>query len=171
MRHRKRRYALYGAVFLVGFFLAEADACTGIRLVARDGTAVYGRTMEWGAFDLESRVAVVPRGYAFPGIAYSTVQAVSPFPTTSILDNFNVPLGAAEGSDAGGTNRKGMRSATIWTTAWDLSEKVLYFHTQHSRRVRKVDAGRIDFSRRDIVRVPLDDGKEQDVKDITPATK
>ena len=86
-----------------------------------------------------------------------------------ILDNFNVPLGAAEGSDSEATNLKGMRSSTIWTTAWDLSKKMLYFHTQHNRRVRKVELDRIDFSERKIGHIQLDDRKEQDIKDITPA--
>jgi choloylglycine hydrolase len=45
-----------------------ASACTGIRLIARDGGVVYARTMEWGAFDLHSRVAVIPIGYKFTGL-------------------------------------------------------------------------------------------------------
>jgi len=49
-------------------FLCEtALACTSIALVADDGTVVYGRTMEWGAFDLNSRLVIVPRGYEFQG--------------------------------------------------------------------------------------------------------
>ena len=84
-----------------------------------------------------------------------------------ILDNFNVPLGAAEGSDSEKTNLKGMRSSTIWTTGWDLTQKVLYFHTQHNRRVRQVTLNKIDFSGKEIDHIPLDDKKEQDVKDIT----
>ena len=44
-----------------------ASACTSIVLTADDGAVVYGRTMEWGAFDLNSRVAIVPRGYEFQG--------------------------------------------------------------------------------------------------------
>jgi len=36
-------------------------ACTGILLVAADGSVVYGRTTEWGAFDLKSRIIVIPR--------------------------------------------------------------------------------------------------------------
>jgi choloylglycine hydrolase len=85
-----------------------------------------------------------------------------------ILDNFNVPLGAAEGSDSEETNLKGMRSSTIWTTGWDLSERVLYFHTQHNRRVRKVTLNKIDFSGKKIDHITLDVKKEQDVKDSTP---
>jgi choloylglycine hydrolase len=40
-------------------------ACTGITLKAADGAVVPGRTMEWGSFDIGSRVVIVPRGYAF----------------------------------------------------------------------------------------------------------
>jgi choloylglycine hydrolase len=53
------------------FLLTEnfnASACTGIRLIAKDGGVVYARTMEWGAFDLHSRVALIPIGYKFTGL-------------------------------------------------------------------------------------------------------
>lgn len=86
-----------------------------------------------------------------------------------ILDNFNVPLGAAEGSDRHNTT-EGMRSATQWTTAWDLSGRVLYYHTQHNRRVRELRLKALEFSRlgNDILHLPLDKNQEQDVEDITP---
>jgi choloylglycine hydrolase len=42
--------------------IQHADACTGITLVAKDGAVVFGRTQEWGTFDLRSRVAIIPRG-------------------------------------------------------------------------------------------------------------
>ena len=84
-----------------------------------------------------------------------------------ILDNFNIPLGAAEGSDSEKTKLKGMRSSTIWTTGWDLTQKLLYFHTQHNRRVRQVTLNKIDFSKKEITHIQLDDKKEQDIKDIT----
>lgn len=84
-----------------------------------------------------------------------------------ILDNFNVPLGAAEGE--GEAKTQGMRSSTIWTTAWDTKNKVLYYHTQNNRRVRMVDLGKIDFSpSRDKARFPLDKTKTQDIEDMTP---
>jgi choloylglycine hydrolase len=87
-----------------------------------------------------------------------------------ILDNFNVPLGAAEGE--GEAKTKGMRSSTIWTTVWDTKNKVLYYHTQNNRRVRKVDFSKIDFdSARASVRFPLDKVREQDIEDVTPAKK
>jgi len=59
---------------------STANACTGITLKATDGAVVYGRTMEWGEFDMQSRVMIVPRGYKFtgqtpdgkPGITWTT---------------------------------------------------------------------------------------------------
>jgi choloylglycine hydrolase len=84
-----------------------------------------------------------------------------------ILDNFNVPLGAAEST--GADKARGMRSATQWTSASDTKNKVLYYHTQHNRRVRKVDLNKIDFdSPREILRMPLDKVKAQDIEDVTP---
>jgi choloylglycine hydrolase len=44
---------------------ALADACTGVRLVGADGTVVFGRTQEWGKFDLKPGIGVFPRGSAF----------------------------------------------------------------------------------------------------------
>src|SRR3954462_15976179 len=41
-------------------------ACTGIRLVAADGSVVRGRTMEFG-HPLESNVILIPRGLAMAG--------------------------------------------------------------------------------------------------------
>src|SRR5271169_147417 len=43
-----------------------ADACTGIRLTAADGTVVHARTLEFG-MDIHSNVIMVPRGYARTG--------------------------------------------------------------------------------------------------------
>ena len=44
-----------------------SNACTGITLKALDGSVVCGRTMEWGSFDLLSRVVIIPRGHHFTG--------------------------------------------------------------------------------------------------------
>lgn len=85
-----------------------------------------------------------------------------------ILDNFNVPLGASEGH--GKLDTAGMRSSTIWTVAYDTKNRVLYYHTQHNRRVRKIDLAKIDFSKPTrLVRMPLDKEPKQDVEDVTPA--
>lgn len=83
-----------------------------------------------------------------------------------ILDNFNVPLGAAEGEGHAAT--EGMRSATIWTTAYDTKNRVMQYHTQHNRRVRQVDLKKIDFTKpKDLIRLPLDQEKQQDIEEVS----
>ena len=47
---------------------SAANACTGIRLVAKDGTIICARTMEVG-IDLKSNLIVVPQGRAYVGTA------------------------------------------------------------------------------------------------------
>ena len=86
-----------------------------------------------------------------------------------ILDNFNLPLGAAEGSGHGEDKTQGMRSATLWTTGYDTKNLTMYYHTQHNRRIRMIDLNRIDFSKSGpITKLPLDKEKSQDIQDITP---
>jgi len=84
-----------------------------------------------------------------------------------ILDNFNLPLGAAEG--AGNAKAGGMRSSTIWTSGYDTKNRVMYYHTQNNRRVRMVDLKRVDFSLSgEWLRIPMDKQKAQDIEDVTP---
>ncbi len=84
-----------------------------------------------------------------------------------ILDNFNLPLGSAEGE--GSQALKGMRSATNWTSAYDTKNLVMQYHTMHNRRVRQVDLKRIDFGSGEGIRYsPLDREKAQDIEDATP---
>lgn len=49
------------AVAVSGMLNAPVVACTGIRLTAKDGGVVVGRTMEFG-FDVKSDIVVVPAG-------------------------------------------------------------------------------------------------------------
>ena len=42
------------------------SACTGIKLIAKDGFSVHGRTLEFG-LKIDSSIVVIPRGYAFKG--------------------------------------------------------------------------------------------------------
>ena len=108
------------------------------------------------------------RAVAFAKTARSTLTGdETVYELFRILDNFNVPLGAAEGS--GDAKTRGMRSSTIWTTGYDMKNKVMYYHTQHNRRVRKVDLKKIDFaSPRTWVQMPMDKEKTQDMEDVTP---
>lgn len=40
-------------------------ACTGVKLVGTDGTVVFGRSQEWGKFDLKPQMAAYPRDTSF----------------------------------------------------------------------------------------------------------
>jgi choloylglycine hydrolase len=42
-----------------------AFACTGIMLTGADGSIIRARTAEWGPFDLETKINVIPRGYTY----------------------------------------------------------------------------------------------------------
>ena len=44
---------------------SPAPACTGIKLMGADGTVVFGRTQEWGKFDLKPQLAAYPRDTEF----------------------------------------------------------------------------------------------------------
>lgn len=106
-------------------------------------------------------------------VAWTSTARKTPTPSETvyeffrILDNFNIPQGAAEGQ-AGQASAQGMRSSTIWTTGWDLTGRVLYYHTQHNRRVRRLDINRIDFARdpQTLRHRPLDTVKSQDYQDL-----
>ena len=47
--------------------VANSTACTGITLRAMDGAVVFGRTLEWGSFDLQVSIGDHPAGYIFSG--------------------------------------------------------------------------------------------------------
>lgn len=61
--------------------ITHLDACTGIKLKAKDGSIVHGRTLEFG-ISIDPSIAVVPRGYKFtamtdkgPGLVYTSKYA------------------------------------------------------------------------------------------------
>src|SRR5216117_3165942 len=60
------RNTLIVAAVICSLLGSEAHACTGIRLIAEDGTVVHARTREF-AIDIHSDVIVVPRDYARTG--------------------------------------------------------------------------------------------------------
>jgi choloylglycine hydrolase len=75
---RTLRVAVMAAALAAGQ-VSHTSACTGIRLIAADGSVVCARTLEFG-MDLRSNVIVIPRGTASvgstahgqPGLAWTT---------------------------------------------------------------------------------------------------
>ncbi len=85
-----------------------------------------------------------------------------------ILDNFNIPVTAAEGDTAADGTEDLIYSATQWTAASDLANKRIYYHTQWNRNVRVVDVAAIDFTDPNlkVTRVPLDLSREPSIEVI-----
>src|SRR5438477_11711289 len=62
MKNQIRKTIIVAAAFS-SLLAPTVQACTGIRLIADDGTIVHARTMEF-AIDIHSDVMMIPRGYA-----------------------------------------------------------------------------------------------------------
>jgi choloylglycine hydrolase len=58
--------SLAAAAVLGLVVVPPAQACTGIELIAADGSVIHARTLEFG-IDLKSEVMMVPRGYSRTG--------------------------------------------------------------------------------------------------------
>ena len=62
---RKTIATITACALMLSGVMQSALACTGITLKAADGSVLFGRTLEWGSFDLKSRLVVIPRGYKY----------------------------------------------------------------------------------------------------------
>jgi len=73
---------------------------------------------------------------------YDTVRE-----TFRILDNFNVPVDPVDPEKVKAAGLDPLRySGTQYTAAYDMKNKILYYHTDNNRSVRKVDLKKIDFN-------------------------
>lgn len=77
-----------------------------------------------------------------------------------ILNNLDVPLGVEFDSGRATNN---MPSATQWTIATDLGNKIIYYHTMYNRTIRSIDMKGIDFANVQFQYAPLDSVKVQTI--------
>lgn len=104
-----------------------------------NGTGLLGLP---GDFSSPSRFvrAAILQGTARPqATPYATVMQ-----SFQILNNLDVPQGTTEPLDAPITD---MLSATQWTCSTDVTNLVVYFHTQSDRNIRAIDLKTIDFGK------------------------
>ena len=136
--------------------------------------------LEFGPLGAGSGMIGLPGDYTPPSrfvraVAWTQTARLTPtsdetvYEVMRILDNFNLPLGVSQQDASFELSTDGMRSSTIWTTAWNLEKQVLYFHTQHNRRLRQVNLEGVDFDAGEILHIPLDVEKVEDIEDLTPA--
>jgi choloylglycine hydrolase len=77
-----------------------------------------------------------------------------------ILNNLDVPLGVEFDSGRATNN---MPSATQWTIATDLDNKIIYYHTMYNRTIRSIDMNGIDFANVRFQYAPLDSARVQTI--------
>jgi len=86
------------SIYLITASLSYLEACTGIKLMAKNGSSIHGRTWELG-LDLDASVIVVPKEYDFtgttphgPGLSYSAkygAVGMIAFNQPAIIDGIN----------------------------------------------------------------------------------
>ena len=77
-----------------------------------------------------------------------------------ILNNFDIPVGI---EFADGKIPADIPSATQWTSATDVTHRIIYYRTMYNAAIRSIDLKKIDFAEVGYVAVPLDKVKRQPV--------
>ncbi len=80
-----------------------------------------------------------------------------------ILNNFDIPIGIESPK---GEQPADIPSATQWTSATDIQNRILYFRTMYDCSIRRIDLKTIDFSKITYRDQPLDEQKDQPIKNI-----
>lgn len=80
-----------------------------------------------------------------------------------ILNNFDIPIGIEFNK---GTTPTDIPSATQWTSAIDITHRIIYFRTMYNSTIRKIDLNDIDFGTVKYRSHPLDEIKQQPVVPI-----
>ena len=81
-----------------------------------------------------------------------------------ILNNFDIPIGIEFAPDKIPAD---VPSATQWTSATDINNRVIYFRTMYNSAIRSIDLRTIDFANVSYQAHPLDKTKAQPIESIT----
>lgn len=91
----------------------------------------------------------------------TTLQTV--FQCFQILNNFDIPEGILFPAGEIPTD---IPSATQWTSATDIGNRIIYFRTMYNSTIRSIHLRSIDFSSVRYQAVPMDITKQQPVEEI-----
>ncbi|MCR8912534.1 choloylglycine hydrolase family protein [Barnesiella sp. ET7] len=91
----------------------------------------------------------------------SAIEAVTE--SFHILNNFDIPIGAEFTT---GQTPTDIPSATQWTSAADMANRLLYYRTMYNSAIRCFDLKSIDFGRVKYQVQPLDTVKQQPIQTI-----
>lgn len=81
-----------------------------------------------------------------------------------ILNNFDIPLGLEHVKKS---DIPDMPSTTQWTTATDISNRMIYYRTAYNSQIRCIDLNSINFKKVKYQVHPLDDIQEEKIEFIT----
>ena len=85
-----------------------------------------------------------------------------------ILNNFDIPVGI---EFQAGKIPADIPSATQWTSATDMADRIIYYRTMYNSAIRSIDLKTIDFSKVKYRAVPLDAEKQQPIVSVKIANK
>ena len=128
---------------------------------------------EWQLTNLNNYVNLYP-GSAPPSrfVRAAFYQATAPrqddaektvLQAFQILNNFDIPVGI---EFADGKVPADIPSATQWTSATDMKNRIIYFRTMYNSEIRSINLNQIDFSEVVYQAIPLDNTKQQPIRAI-----
>ena len=80
-----------------------------------------------------------------------------------ILNNFDIPVGIEFKPEEVPCD---IPSATQWTSATDMTNRIIYFRTMYNSAIRSIDLNTIDFTKVHYQAKPMDIAKQQPVETI-----
>ncbi len=104
-----------------------------------NGTGMLGLPGDFSSPSRFVRAAMLQGTARLQATPYATVMQ-----SFQILNNLDVPQGTTEPLDAPITD---MLSATQWTCSTDVTNLVIYYHTQSDRNIRAIDLKTMDFGK------------------------
>ena len=147
------RLSLLLALLALASCTSGLDACTGLKLKARDGSIVTGRTFEFGV-EVVTVAVVIPRGFEFVGTApngpglkykakYGVVGAMAADNLAVIdgLNQFDIPVGIAKDKENGHI----YSDTTLATTVKDPQALKYYFRTYDNQTIHMIDLNQFDL--------------------------
>jgi choloylglycine hydrolase len=81
-----------------------------------------------------------------------------------VINTFSIPFGIIVDKDANGNVVS--NESTQWVTFRDLTNRILYFKTYENPTLRKIDLTKLDFTGKEIKRIPMY-GTQQTIVEVT----
>ncbi len=113
-------YLFLLVILFFSFFPFHAFSCTGIMLTAKDGSIIQARTIEWGEYNLNSKLVVSPKNFIYTSTLNDGTKGLSwknkyAFVGISVVDNAFI---------GEGTNEKGLNAGVFYFRGYGSLEQL-----------------------------------------------